>query len=262
MKNPFPGMNPWLELHWRETHARLIVYSCDQLQQKLPPGLRARVEEDVAIGMEAEGSHLRPDVHISEPWEAAGGGTAAVTAPEAATGVLVKVEPEVARHLTIVDAAGEVITALEFLSPTNKEPGDGLRRYRSKQRTYLQGGVNLVEIDLLRAGSFVLALNASDIPKKKGAVYRACVSRGRQPDWRELFQIPLRERLPALPIPLRPGDREVALELQPLIDLCCERGAYGASDCATELDPPLPPEVAAWAAESLRAAGLQPKRER
>ena len=85
MKNPFPGMNPWLELHWRETHTRLIVYSSDQLQEKLPQGLRARVEEDVVIGMDAEGSHPRPDVHTSEPWDARGGGTSTIVAPEAST---------------------------------------------------------------------------------------------------------------------------------------------------------------------------------
>jgi hypothetical protein len=32
MASPFPGMDPWLELHWRDEHASLIIYIRDQLQ--------------------------------------------------------------------------------------------------------------------------------------------------------------------------------------------------------------------------------------
>ena len=47
--NPFPGMNPWLESHWGDVHTRLTTYSCDQLQPQLPSGLRARIEEYIAV---------------------------------------------------------------------------------------------------------------------------------------------------------------------------------------------------------------------
>jgi len=261
MKNPFPGMNPWLELHWRAAHARLIVYSGDQLQEKLPQGLRAEVEEDVAIDLDAEGDRYRPDVHVSEPWETSTFPNETAASGEAARGVLVMVEPEVQRHLTIVDIGGQVITAIEFSSPTNKESGHGLDSYRVKQRADLTGGVNLVEIDLLRGGAFALAMSPSDVPKKKRAPYHACVFRDTRRIYRELFQMPLRERLPALPIPLRPADREITLDLQPLIDLCSERGGYGPSEYAVELDPPLSAEDALWAAERLREAGVQVARQ-
>src|SRR5687768_14077654 len=42
--NPFPGMNPWLELHWGSTHLRLIVYTADTLNECLPDDLVARIE--------------------------------------------------------------------------------------------------------------------------------------------------------------------------------------------------------------------------
>ncbi len=45
-KNPFPGMNPWLEEHWGDVHTSLTTYARDQLQPRLPPGLRARIEEE------------------------------------------------------------------------------------------------------------------------------------------------------------------------------------------------------------------------
>ena len=38
MKNPFPGMNPWLEAYWRDVHASLLVYARDLLNAELPPG--------------------------------------------------------------------------------------------------------------------------------------------------------------------------------------------------------------------------------
>ena len=55
--NPFPGMNPWLESHWGDIHTSLTTYARDQLQPQLPAGLRARVEEYVAVEAEepAEG---------------------------------------------------------------------------------------------------------------------------------------------------------------------------------------------------------------
>ena len=57
MKSPFPGMDPHLEAHWRDVHARLIFYACDQLEPQLPPAL-----------ISAIGNHhsLLPE-HLSQP---------------------------------------------------------------------------------------------------------------------------------------------------------------------------------------------------
>ncbi len=41
MASPFPGMDPYLEAHWRDVHARLIIYASDALQVLLPGSLRA-----------------------------------------------------------------------------------------------------------------------------------------------------------------------------------------------------------------------------
>lgn len=56
MKSPFPGMDPYLEMRWNGVHQRLIVYSRDALQSKLPPDLRANIEKGVFIEKEAEHS--------------------------------------------------------------------------------------------------------------------------------------------------------------------------------------------------------------
>ena len=49
MASPFPGMDPYLESHWRDIHASLIIYARDALQGVLPGSLRARVEEAVLL---------------------------------------------------------------------------------------------------------------------------------------------------------------------------------------------------------------------
>ncbi len=42
MKSPFPGMDPYLEYHWGDIHASLIVSVRDALNQRLPRDLVAR----------------------------------------------------------------------------------------------------------------------------------------------------------------------------------------------------------------------------
>src|SRR5690606_17528426 len=51
-----------------------------------------------------------------------------------------------------------LVTGLEFLSPANKRKSPGRKLYQKKQRELADANVNLVEIDLLRAGRHVLAV--------------------------------------------------------------------------------------------------------
>src|SRR5437016_4198685 len=68
MPSPFPGMDPCLEAHWRDVHARLVIYASDALQGVLPHPLRARVEESVLLETpQGLGDHpLYPDVRVIE----------------------------------------------------------------------------------------------------------------------------------------------------------------------------------------------------
>ena len=72
-KNPFPGMNPYLERHSRDVHTRLMTYLCDQLQTQLPTGLWASVEEAVTIDTQdaATPRRVHPDVQVTESWDCA-----------------------------------------------------------------------------------------------------------------------------------------------------------------------------------------------
>lgn len=74
---------------------------------------------------------------------------------------------------------------------------------------------------------------------------------------REVYPCPLSEPLPTIRVPLRAGDPDAPLALQPLIDECYRLGSYWLSDYTRELDPPLSAEDAAWVQERLKAAGFR-----
>jgi hypothetical protein len=151
-----------------------------------------------------------------------------------------------------------VVTVIEVLSPSNKAPGQGRELYVKKQEELKAGGVSLVEIDLIRFGKRVLAVPFDRIPEGHRTPYAACAQRGWKAFEVEFYRIPLRERLPAIRIPLRQSDTDVALDLQPLIDQSYEDGRYGHEiDYRSEPDPPLSADDALWADALLREKGLR-----
>jgi hypothetical protein len=163
-------------------------------------------------------------------------------------------EPETDRFIEIVDVSrGErVITVIEFVSPTNK--GDGLDVFLEKRKELLAGGVNVVEIDLVRTGDWRrLVKNA--YPPKAESVYRA-VQRvaGNPPDvWLHPFS--LREPLPTIKIPLRKKEKPCDLSLQPLIDRAYFNGRYSRTiNYGRPCDPPLDGDDVLWAENLLRTA--------
>jgi len=67
----------------------------------------------------------------------------------------------------------------------------------------------------------------------------------------------MRRRLPGIRIPLREGDTDVVLDLQPLVDLCFEDGGYAALDFSRDPEPPLATPDAQWLDDCLRRGGLR-----
>lgn len=259
MKNPFPGMNPYLEDHWQDLDTRLTMYAADQLQEKLPSDLVARAEEQIAIDEDGHKRVLRPDVKVVEPAKlhepapAYAAGTGDITP---ATPFVVLLEPDVHRWVQILDAGGRLVTVIEVLSPKNKSD-EGQAAYRRRQRNYISAGVNLVEIDLLRKGERVLSVPLSEIPDSAWTPYMVCVYRAPDQDQREIYPIKLRERLPAIRVPLRSTDPDAVLDLQPLVDQAFERGRYWLMDYQRDLQPSLANTDADWADALLKKAGLR-----
>lgn len=258
MPSPFPGMDPYLEEHWRDVHHNLITFAQGALNAVLPRGLRARVEERICV--ESPDSPTRaiyPDVRVVDGRPDAEESTAVAAVLEGPILVAVEEEQAAEGFIEIVDSASgsAVVTVIEALSISNKQPGDGQDLYRRKQREVIAGGVNLVEIDLLRAGQRVLAVPLHRIPRSHRTTYQGCVRRGARPGVAEVYAAPLRSRLPILSIPLRPTDGDVALDLQALIDRCHANGRYDELDYSRDPSPPLDSADAAWADELLRAVG-------
>jgi hypothetical protein len=85
--------------------------------------------------------------------------------------------------------------------------------------------------------------------------YKVGVTRIHRLDAFEFYPLPLRQRLPAVRIPLRPADSDVLLDLQALIDLAYANGGYDDIDYAQDPEPALDPDDADWADAVFRAAG-------
>ena len=141
---------------------------------------------------------------------------------------------------------------IELLSPSNKLEAADRDRYLRKRRSFISGGINLVEIDLVRQGTPVFPDVIRNVLRRVGAGYGVCVFRAARPAEHEVYPIPLRERLPAIRVPLRPTDADVVADLQPLIDQCHERGRYHLLNYRLDLDPPFPSEETAWVDGILR----------
>jgi hypothetical protein len=265
MASPFPGMDPYLEAHWRDVHARLIIYACDALQGALPGGLRARVEESVlletAMGL---GDHpLYPDVRVVEYTSTRGPEARAESGVAVAEPLVVDVEsdPETETFLEIIDreSGNRVVTVIEFLSPSNKSPGPNREQYVRKQREICSSNANLVEIDLNRFGVHTLAFPLAHVKPRGRTSYMACVRRATRPGKAEIYPMPLALRLPILKIPLRPSDADVPLDLQALVEQCYRNGAYeGTLNYGAPPEPPLLGADKDWTNTWLVEKGLRP----
>ena len=252
--SPFPGMDPYLESKWPEVHATLIVYARNQLNAQLPEDLQTSIEQTVAVcAGEDYRQAIRPDLMVVK--EPAAVEQAAPARVATAKPFLVPREEFRERYLRITDAAGRVITVIEFLSPWNKIGHLARERYARKQADYLSSGINLVEIDLVRQGAYVLAATESTLPDTARGGCLICVYRQTHPDRFEIYPAPLRERLPDIPVPLRPGEPDAVLQLQTLIDDCYRDGRYWRIDYQQDPIPRLAPDDAQWLDALLRSQG-------
>jgi hypothetical protein len=221
-------MDPYLETHWLDVHARLVTYSADELNALLPDSLVARIEERAAVESE-EG--------ISR-----------------GMGRLIESDPITERFVRIMNEAGRLVTVIEFISPMNKRQ-PGLDAYRLKRSELLSANVSVVEVDLIRTGDWRALMRPLQCPSTCVSPYRVTICLASQQKI-ELYLITLRGPLPVVSIPLSPSEARVGLNLQPLLDRAYEKGRYGVTlDYRQPLDPPLSQEDAEWADALLKSAG-------
>lgn len=260
IRSPFPGMDPWLERFWGDIHSRFVVYLADQMNEQLPRDLQARVEESLTVDADDYRRTIYPDSHIvEEPTDTSTGNLAIALAQSTITAAQPTVislgsELRTQRHIEIIDrnSGSRVVTAIELLSPANKCSESGRKAYHQKQQEYMSAGVNLMEIDLVREGAWILAVPHELVPAECRSLYMICVRRVTRPSLAELFPVSLRDPLPNILLPLRPTDADLLVQLQPLLDDCYRRGRYDSLDYSRPLDPPLNEADHAWAMELMK----------
>lgn len=252
MPTPFPGMDPYLERRgfWEEVHTGLTA----ALQQFLTPLVRPRYR--VTIERRIYLTVLAPDDLVGksdellvappgEPSQAASGHVAIAVAPQVAE--LPMAEEVIERYLEIRElTTGEVITTIEVLSHSHKSSQQGREQYERKRLAVLASLTNLVEIDLLRAGEpLPMRLVGNGNPGQ----YRLVVSRSQHRPRADVYPFSVREPIPPVPIPLRPGEEEPVLALNQIVHDLYERAGYDlAIDYSRPPVPALPSADAQWAA--------------
>ncbi len=252
MPSPFPGMDPYLEdpAYWSGFHTRFIVALGAALTGRLPSGYYADVEQHVWLEDE-EGDDRRPfaipDSYVADD---GGGGTAvAVAAVTTASAEITfpKLKKRPHKYVAVVDQPGNrVVTVIEVLSPANKS-GDDREAYLLKRAEYFAARVNVVELDLLRDGERL----PMGRPRPAPADYCAVVCRANRYPKASVWGWTVRDPLPVLPIPLKPADGEIALELRPCLDRAYEDAGYH-----TRLRYDQPPESPLRVADAEWAAAL------
>jgi hypothetical protein len=239
MPSPFPGMNPFLEQPevWPGFHTRFLVRLAESLMPQLGGAYFADVEQVLYVHEDDEDdgdAFARADVSVAI---GGGGGTAVLDAPVVApaTAMVPNLLQQPHRHIVIRDRGGrQIVTVLELMSPANKT-GRGARQYEEKRDGLLEDGVNFVELDLLRAGQ------RSPLEPSEACGYRITVARAEDRPHVGVWLLGDRDPLPEIPVPLRPGEKEPTLNLQPLL-----HETHDAAGYANHLyDRPLP-NAEAW----------------
>jgi hypothetical protein len=250
-------MDPYLEdpAFWSDFHASFITYWRDALIDCLPDNYEARIDEKVRLVEVAPPRRklIEPDVALTQRAPSRTPAPAGVATLEPVTVPLVIEEETHERYIEILHRPERALVAvLELLSPANKEE-PGRSDYLAKRNALLRHPIHLVEVDLLIGGR--------RLPPEDGLPpgdYYALVSRGdRRPDC-DVYAWPLRNALPAIPIPLLPPDPDVWLNLAAVFATTYERGRYARSlDYAAPPPVTLDEENRRWVMERARGGNGQ-----
>lgn len=242
MPSPFPGMDPYLEGYlWPDFHNALANKIRQQLTPKLRPRYAARLEVYVVEDSfpESEIGILYPDVEVMqlrqpgvETSTSASATRSVAVTPAPLTLPILQPVPVRLANVEIRDTAQNIlVTCIEILSPVNKrEPG--LTLYRQKRQRLYQGGIHLIELDLLRRGTRPFAH-----PQMPDVSYAITLTRAHC-GVMDVWPLKLQDALPIIPVPLRTPDPDAVLDLPAVIREVYDEAAYDLSVNYSELPPP------------------------
>ena len=246
MPSPFPGMDPYIEQNkiWVDFHARLADEISARLNTQIRPAYFARLTpyvtyETIEVS-KSELQAIRPDVGVMArgALPVATGAEVVVLEPDEVGAVESVVTLETEIELLSVEIrraeTEKLVTAIEILSPVNKQPShDAYTDYLRKRRDLARSSAHLIEIDLLRGGTRPPL--EQPVPP---APYYITLSRANRRPFVTVWPIPLHARLPKLPVPLAGKDPDVLLPLNDIVATVYERGGY---DAQIDYHQPVPP---------------------
>lgn len=214
------------ERGWDSVHPVWLTYLLEHVQQRLPEGYRAFLGSVPSLAVDA--GHGKPDISVRQ-WEPGAAAEAVpsgtgVLEPDLEASVAIRLDPQPAVH---VEWHGQLIAAVELVSPRNKDRADAKETYTNRYLGYLRLGVHLLLVDVLprpKGFSFSdaitnsLGLHLPPLPPPFAAAYRVgeVVPVGDDMGslvglWRRPLQ--MGQPLPALPLPLS-VHRAILIELE------------------------------------------------
>jgi hypothetical protein len=199
VSSPFPGMDPYLENPdlWPDVHNSLIAAVANELSPTLRPRYYVALEERTYLS-----EILLSSIHADFLVASTSGGSEPRT-PTVVEVELPMAEPVRETYLEVRSVpAGEVVTVIELLSPSNKRAGTGREVYLEKRELVLSTRTSLVEVDLLRGGE--------PMPARGAAVpcdYRILVSRPHRRPKADLIAFGVRDPIPKFSLRCGRGKR-------------------------------------------------------
>ncbi|HEX4795002.1 MAG TPA: DUF4058 family protein [Humisphaera sp.] len=257
MRSPFPGLDPYIEASgkWADFHTDFLVGCREQLNQRLPDNYVASLNERIQLLSQDDRGEITshiilPDVAVEQtrngPIDPLSTRQGVATLEPHVLPQTEWVEPptEVYIEITYVPEA-RVVTDIELLSPSNKRRGSEDRvAYLVKRKQLAHHQINLVEFDFLAQGERLQML----VPLPAGDCY-SFITRAESTRQCEIYAWSYRDPLPTIPIPLRPQESDIALNLADVFQQTYERGRY---ERLLRYDQPpqfLPESQRGWAAK-------------
>ncbi|MEJ7594037.1 MAG: DUF4058 family protein [Planctomycetaceae bacterium] len=241
MPSPFPGMDPFLETQeWEDFHTRFMTAFSDRLSPAVEPDYLIRVERRVYVEHVGEESETMRRADITVIAVESGPATGILSKTPGTNAVECDLPMPIERfetYLVVRDRETmQVVTVIELLSSANKRRnGDGRREYLTKRVEILSSPTHLVELDLLRGG-----MQLSVVGSLPPGDFYAIISRVKRRPRCEVYAWTLRDTLPSIPIPLKPGDADAVVPLQEVFDTVYQRARYDLSvKYDATFDPPL-----------------------
>jgi hypothetical protein len=210
------------ERGWDSVHPVWLTYLVEWIRPRLPEGYKAFLGGVPALTVVS--ANGKPDVSVRQwgpkPTAETVAGSTGVFEPDLEVSVAIPLDPQPAVH---IDFHGQLIAAIEIVSPRNKDHSAAKETYANRYLGYLRLGVHLMLVDVLprpRGFSFsdaitgALGLELTPLPPPFVAAYRVGEVVPVGDDMGSLVglvRLPLQvvQPLPALPLPLNVHDAVV-----------------------------------------------------